>query len=204
MHNRFRGRVVWLVSFIVASSSDMIALVWQGDLVGGEIGLADDFNDNSKDEAKWGPVVNLGTTGVITERNCRLEFSGTGVGNEVAFWPWIASYGNYTENWDALSIKGFPLTKTPATVTLGGLWQFYDGAPKTATATTTPAGLPVTFTYDGSANAPINAGSYMVIGTIYSLTYQGSATNTLIIVQSRVQLGAPSCTSMPVGWRADD
>jgi hypothetical protein len=71
--------------------------------------------------------------------------------------------------------------KIPASVALGGLSQLYDGTAKPATATTTPAGLTVNFTYDGSANAPTNAGSYTVVGTISDPTYQGSATGTLVI-----------------------
>ena len=40
------------------------------------------------------------------------------------------------------------------------------------------------FTYNGSATAPTNAGSYTVIGTINDANYQGSATNTLVIGQA--------------------
>ena len=72
------------------------------------------------------------------------------------------------------------VTKASATVTLGSLSQTYDGSAKAASATTTPSGLAVTFTYNGSASAPINAGSYTVIGTIIDANYQGSATNTLV------------------------
>ncbi len=67
------------------------------------------------------------------------------------------------------------------TVTLGNLSQTYDGTAKSVTATTTPSGLTVNITYNGSANAPTNAGSYTVIGTIADANYQGSATNTLAI-----------------------
>ena len=58
------------------------------------------------------------------------------------------------------------LPKLGATITLGNLNQTYNGSAEPATATTTPIGLAVTFTYNGSANAPTNAGSYTVIGTI--------------------------------------
>jgi fibronectin type 3 domain-containing protein len=67
------------------------------------------------------------------------------------------------------------------TVTLGNLSRTYDGTPKSVTATTTPSGLAVNITYNGSANAPTNAGSYTVIGTINDANYQGSATNMLVI-----------------------
>ena len=73
------------------------------------------------------------------------------------------------------------LLQSSATVTLGDLLQTYDGTAKSVTAATVPSGLTVDVTYNGSANAPTNAGSYTVIGTISDPTYQGSATNTLLI-----------------------
>ena len=70
---------------------------------------------------------------------------------------------------------------TEATVTLGSLTHTYDGTAKTATATTDPAGLSVDLTYDGSSTAPVNAGSYAVVGTIVDDNYEGSASGTLVI-----------------------
>ncbi len=88
------------------------------------------------------------------------------------------------------------VTKASATVILGNLSQVYNGAARPATATTTPAGLTVNLTYNGSANAPTNVGSYTVIGTINDANYQGSATNTLVISQASgvVTLGSLSQT----------
>ena len=74
--------------------------------------------------------------------------------------------------------------KALATVMLGSLSPTYTGSPKAATATTSPAGLAVSFTYDGSSTAPTNAGSYAVVGTINDLNYQGSASGTLVIVSA--------------------
>jgi len=63
-----------------------------------------------------------------------------------------------------------PLTLTIAKaispVVLTNLRQAYDGSPKAPTASTTPNGLPVAFTYDGNAAAPILPGSYGVVATI--------------------------------------
>ena len=56
--------------------------------------------------------------------------------------------------------------KGTATVTLAGLNRTYNGAAKLATGSTVPAGLPVSFTYNGSATAPTAAGSYAVVGTL--------------------------------------
>jgi hypothetical protein len=76
------------------------------------------------------------------------------------------------------------VNKATASITLGSLNQTYNGTPEAATATTTPSGLAVSFTYNGSASAPVNAGSYTVVGTINDPNYQGSATGTLVIAQA--------------------
>jgi len=84
------------------------------------------------------------------------------------------------------------VAKSGAGVNLAGLAQTYDGTPRTLTATTTPAGLTVTFTYNGSATAPTNAGSYGVLGTIVDANYQGSGAGTLVVSKAAatVTLGA--------------
>ena len=57
----------------------------------------------------------------------------------------------------------------------------YNGSPQSATATTTPADLNVTFTYNGSATPPTTAGSYPVVATVNDTNYQGTANGTLVI-----------------------
>ena len=66
-------------------------------------------------------------------------------------------------------------------ISLGNLNQTYDGTQKSATATTNPAGLAVSFTYNGSSTPPINAGSYSVVTTINDPNYTGTASGTLVI-----------------------
>ncbi|MEI6396399.1 MAG: MBG domain-containing protein, partial [Verrucomicrobiota bacterium] len=83
------------------------------------------------------------------------------------------------------------ISQAAATVTLGSLSQTYTGSARSATATTTPTGLTVNFTYNGSANAPTNASSYTVIGTVSDANYTGSATNTLVI--------APAAATVTLG-----
>jgi hypothetical protein len=73
------------------------------------------------------------------------------------------------------------IDKATATVTLGSLTQTYNGSARSATATTSPAGMTVNFTYEGSPTAPTNAGSYAVVGTISNANYSGSASGTLTI-----------------------
>src|SRR4029079_9234680 len=84
------------------------------------------------------------------------------------------------------------INKASATVTLGSLTQTYDGTPKAASAMTTPSGLSVALTYGGSANAPVNAGTYGVTGTINDGNYAGQASGTLTInkASATVTLGS--------------
>jgi hypothetical protein len=84
-----------------------------------------------------------------------------------------------TTGWDS-TIGGRP-TAVWVVLVLGNLSETYDGTAKSVSVSTTPPGLAVYVTYDGSASAPTNVGSYTVIGTINDPNYQGSATNTLII-----------------------
>jgi len=75
----------------------------------------------------------------------------------------------------------FTIAKAAATVQVSGLNAVYDGTAKSVTAATSPAGLGVSITYNGSTTAPVNAGSYAVVAAINDNNYQGSATGTLVI-----------------------
>lgn len=72
---------------------------------------------------------------------------------------------------------------TPATadISFSDLMQVYDGNGKSVSATTSPQGLNLDITYDGSTVLPVDAGSYEVIAIINELNYVGSSTTTLVI-----------------------
>jgi sugar lactone lactonase YvrE len=89
------------------------------------------------------------------------------------------------------------VNKAMATVTLGGLDGVYTGAPHRATATTSPGGLAVTFSYDGSATAPVNAGTYAVVVTVSDASYQGSASSTLEISKAPLIAMADDLCKVP-------
>ncbi|MGC4072092.1 MAG: MBG domain-containing protein [Nibricoccus sp.] len=99
--------------------------------------------------------------------------------------------GNVTTS----NVATIVVNKAPATVTLGGLAQTYDGAVKLATATTTPAGLTVALTYDGSATAPTAAGSYAVVATVNDTNYTGTASGTLVIGKASQTIAFTPVTS---------
>jgi hypothetical protein len=73
------------------------------------------------------------------------------------------------------------IEKATASLSLGNLSQTYDGTPKTASVSTSPSGLTVSVTYNGSTTAPTNAGSYAVVATVVDPNYLGSANDTLNI-----------------------
>jgi len=124
--------------------------------------------------------------------------SGAGIsaaGSAVTNSSGIATYGvtangtagSYTVTAAVSALSaGYSLTngKGTATVSLGNLTTTYDGTARAATATTTPAGLAVAITYDGSASAPTNVGSYAVVATVNDSNYNGTASGTLTIDQA--------------------
>ncbi len=91
---------------------------------------------------------------------------------------------NYTGSASGTLVIG----KATAPIALGGLAQTYTGAARIATATTTPTGLTTSFTYNASATAPTNAGSYAVVATINDANYTGSATGTLVVAKASASI----------------
>lgn len=71
--------------------------------------------------------------------------------------------------------------QTSVTITLGNLFQTYDGTAKSVSVTTSPPGVAVSLIYNGLFNAPTNAGTYTVLAAATAPGYTGSATNTLVI-----------------------
>ena len=86
---------------------------------------------------------------------------------------------------------------TAATVALGNLAASYDGTPKSASATTSPAGITVNLTYNGLATVPTNAGSYAVVAAIADVNYTGSASGTLVIAKATPSI-ATGPTATPI------
>lgn len=80
-----------------------------------------------------------------------------------------------------------------AEITLAGLGTFtYNGAPRSATATTTPAGLPVTILYNGQDEVPVEGGNYQVTAIVNDESYAGRK-------QGRIIIGKAAATVMLSG-----
>jgi hypothetical protein len=82
----------------------------------------------------------------------------------------------------------FNIAKATATISLAIPSSVYDGSPKSATASTNPAGLSgltVAYSQGGSSVTPLNAGSYQVTATLNNPNYEASpASGTLTIQQA--------------------
>jgi hypothetical protein len=111
------------------------------------------------------------------------------------------SAGSYTvvgtindPNYQGSATGTLVIAQASGGIVLGSLNQTYNGSAEAATATTTPSGLAVTFTYNGSTTVPTSAGSYTVVGTINDPNYQGSATGTLVIAPAPLTITAAANT----------
>lgn len=93
---------------------------------------------------------------------------------------------NATGNYSGSAICNWSISAATATVILTNLSHTWDGTAKSAGATTVPAGLPVSFTYDDQAALPSNVGTYKVVGSVVDPTtnYSGSATGYLTITKA--------------------
>ncbi|HTT57235.1 MAG TPA: ExeM/NucH family extracellular endonuclease [Opitutaceae bacterium] len=89
-------------------------------------------------------------------------------------------------------VVSFTVAKATATIALAGLDQVYDGTPRVVTATTDPAGLTVTVTYNGSATPPVNPGAYAVVATVNDPNYAASVSDTLVVTITALINHAPT------------
>jgi hypothetical protein len=84
-------------------------------------------------------------------------------------------------NYQGSATNTLVVNQAAGTVTLSNLTQYYTGNACAVVASTMPGGLAVDLSYNSSASAPTNLGSYTVVGRINATNYVGGATNTLVI-----------------------
>ena len=150
------------------------------------------------------PLASGDTTTVLAQAFLNAT---AGAGNKVIIPSITINDGNGGANY-ALTLTNCTtgtIDKATASVTLGGLAQAYNGLPRSATATTNPSGLSVSFTYNGSATAPTATGSYAAVATVADPNYSGTAAGTLVIAGSIIdwQAGHFTAAEITAGWAAD-
>jgi hypothetical protein len=134
-------------------------------------GLFQTYDDTTKTVTVTITPANLATT---------LTYNGSTIGpiNE----------GNYTvvctvagTNYAGSVTNTMVIAQATATIKLGSLVQAWSGNPCAVTAVTTPAGLNLTITYNGVAQAPSALGTYTVVATINDPNYSSTITASLVI-----------------------
>ncbi len=91
------------------------------------------------------------------------------------------------------------VNKAAGTVVLSNLTQYYDGTPRPVSVATTPAGLAVVVTYNGSPTPPTAPGSYAVTATIDDANYFGTSNATLVVATGVVVRHAPTLNGALAG-----
>jgi|GEM_PF-1249821 len=96
-----------------------------------------------------------------------------------------------------------------ATVTLGHLYQVFDGTPKPVSVDVTPQGTAVNVTYNGSTTVPVDVGTYSVVAGINDPNFRGGTSATLTIyspeaVPQRAFPGAEGAGAFTPGGRGGD
>jgi hypothetical protein len=151
----------------------------------------EDADDNVVDSSNAAITIAIGNnprgavlTGTLAVNaiNGVATFGGLGLNRAAQGYTLVGSSGSLT---DAIS-EPFDVGKGTASLALGNLAQTFDGSPKSASVTTTPAGLSgVSVTYNGSGTAPTNAGSYAVLASLLNDDYAApDATGTLVIAKA--------------------
>jgi endo-1,4-beta-xylanase len=91
------------------------------------------------------------------------------------------------------------VNKAPGTISLSNLTQYYDGTPRPVSVSTTPAGLMVIVTYDGSPTPPTAPGVYTVTATIDDPNYFGTSNATLVVTTGVLVRHAPAINGALAG-----
>lgn len=89
--------------------------------------------------------------------------------------------GNYQINYTDGAIQ---VTPAPVTVTVASVSAVYDGKPRPVVPVTSPAGVAMNVTYNGSLTPPTNSGTYNVVATVANPNYvsnPSSATARVVI-----------------------
>ncbi|HET6513530.1 MAG TPA: MBG domain-containing protein [Thermodesulfovibrionales bacterium] len=140
------------------------------------------FYRYSSDNATWGPWTSYVTIMGGPPYSTSFTFpQGYGY---YEFYSRATDSNNNVEPAPAAAQAFTHYSATPAyypIISLGSLYQKYDGSPKAVTVTTIPAGTSYGVTYNGSPTLPVNPGIYAVTATATQGGNTATTTGTLSI-----------------------
>ena len=166
------------------------------------------FGDNYWVTHTTGTLTVTEATGTITISGNEQTFDGTGksvtvgtsgVGGEafavtvtydgsadlpVDAGTYAVAVESNSPNYDATATGSLVIAPAAATIVISDLTAKYNGSSHEASVTVTPD-VSYSITYDGAAEAPVNAGDHAVNVTVTDTNYAGSADATLVISKAK-------------------
>ncbi|NCD32636.1 MAG: VCBS repeat-containing protein [Spartobacteria bacterium] len=127
------------------------------------------------------PVMFNVSSGTGSISDDKLSFTAAGT---VAVQASQAGSSNYLS---ASQTRNVSVSKTPVQSVAwvaSSLSQVYSGSGLSVSATTDPTGISLVYLYEGSSNAPVNAGFYAVNATVNDAMYSGMITGTLTVARA--------------------
>lgn len=113
---------------------------------------------------------------------------------------WVAGEIDQAGGQDSVGLSEW-LAPTPLAIQFTDLTQVATGSPLGATITTTPLGIGLSVTYNGSATLPSTPGAYTVVATCIDPSYAGTASGifTLTTPSSTTTTGTGTATATGTG-----
>jgi hypothetical protein len=157
-------------------------------------------DDKSRAYGMDNPPFTFGYTGFVLNETASTPGVLSGAPSLTTSATAASTAGAYpiTISLGSLAAANYDFNLVPATLTvskaqsvlnLSGLTQTFDGTPKAVTVTTDPPGLEVvSVSYNGSAQAPTNAGSYAVTATLNNPNYESATVNGTLVVNRATQV----------------
>jgi hypothetical protein len=94
----------------------------------------------------------------------------------------VFANGAFGDNYVVTHATGtLTVGKAPASINVANTAAVYDGSAKVVSVSTEPAGLTTSVTYNGAADAPVNAGNYVVQVDVSDPNYSGTFVSSLAI-----------------------
>lgn len=95
------------------------------------------------------------------------------------------------------------VNKQPTSISVSHTVVTYDGTPRSANVQTTPTGIGLMITYNGSTALPVNAGDYNVVATIDDPNYIGGPSGGLLQINKASLTATASNSARPYGQAND-
>ena len=131
-----------------------------------------------------GQSVTVGTAGVNGESFAvTITYDGESA-LPVDAGSYAVAVDSNSPNYDASATGTLTISPAAATIVIGDLTAKYNGSGHDASVTVTPD-VSYSITYNGGADAPVNAGDHAVNVTVTDANYQGSADATLVISKAK-------------------